>query len=354
MLRQQSTMLPYFVAQLPRRGGCRHLRSIVTASIEPSLDAGIMERPETIVLTESALYSSNFNTSNSWKEAFGNFYPKKGLHFSSIDIFRSHHPSLIDESSAQQIIISSVKSLEHTLANDLSHLATSIGIGAAHTVLIARGPIQCLIAQYFLESLPLAGLVLVDPLVLPNDGRVNKQSAASSDGSAAKAKATVDKRWDSSLKDLISLLDGNAPDMYKHAGRIVEDNIITHPLLLGRDWRSATNTTPIQRSESKSTSLGIEISLIESLSRNKDSRELLLEPGTVPMLIFYSSFGNYYEDYYRICAERTATLHTCAGSTDYFDQVSVVKIPAIRGGNGGEDLDHFMEQIYEWYDNVVA
>jgi pimeloyl-ACP methyl ester carboxylesterase len=311
MLPPQFVQLPLRGAASLRRASCclHHLRSIVTSSIEPSLDAR-MERPETIVLIESSLYSSNSNNSNSWKEAFESFYPKRGLHFSSIDIFRSHRPSLIDASSTQ--IIPSVKSLEHTLASDLSYLATSIGIGAAHTVLIARGPIQCLIAQYFLESLPLAGLVLVDPLVLPNDGRVKKQSATFPDGSAA---TVVDKRWGSSLKDLISLLDGNAPDMYKHyAGKVVEDNV-THPLLLGRDWRAATNnnTTPIQHSESKSTSLDIELSLIDSLSRNQDSRELLLEPGTVPMLIFYSGFGNYYEDYYRICAERTAAFHTCAG-----------------------------------------
>lgn len=329
-------MIPQFV-QLPLRGGgaslrrsaCLHLRrSIVTSSIEPSLDARI-ERPETIVLTESSLYS------NSWNEAFQSFYPKQGLHFSSIDMFRSHP----DETDTQ--ISSSVKSLEHVLASDLSHLATSIGIGSAHTVLIARGPIQCLTAQYFLESLPLAGLILVDPLLLPDDGRVKKEQH---DGSAV----VDNNRWDSSLKDFISLLDGNVPNMYQHAGKkIVEDmDNVTHPLLLGD--RTATNA-------SKSTSLNIELSLLDSLSRNKNSRQLLLEPGTVPMLIFYSG-NNDYEDYYRIYAERTAAFHTCAGSTDYFDQVSVVKIPVTQGGSGGgaDDLEHLMEKIYEWYDIVVA
>ena len=320
-------MLPQFL-QLPlRRASGRHAarlrfhRSIVTSSIEPSLDAPL-ERPETIVLTESSLYANS-----SWKDAFESFYPKQGMHFSSIDMLRSANDSQI---------ITSVKALEQTLASDL-------GIGAAHTVLVARGPIQCLAAQYFLESLPLAGLVLVDPLLLPDDGRVKQQN------NVASSSGVVDNRWRSSLQDLMSLLSGNAPNMYKHADEIVRDNAI-HPLLGDR----VSSSTTI--SESKSTSLDIELSLLNSLTQNKDSQQLLLEPGIVPMLIFYSNgVNNDYEDYYRICAERTAAFHTCAGSSDYFDQVSVAKIPTVQGGSGGDDdLDHVTKQIYEWYDVVVA
>mmetsp|Transcript_14587 Transcript_14587/g.29884 ORF Transcript_14587/g.29884 Transcript_14587/m.29884 type:complete len:284 (+) Transcript_14587:2499-3350(+) len=283
-------MLPQFVHLPLRRASLRraprlHLRSIVTSSIEPSLDARI-ERPETFVLTESSLYSNSTNTNTSWREAFESFYPKQGLHFSSIDMLRS-----ADEST-------------------------------------------------------LAGLVLVDPLLLPDDGRVKKHSATSSE-------EVVDNRWESSLQDFMSLLDGNAPNMYKHAGKIVGDSA-THPLFLGDRTATATNTIPTQLSESKSTLLDIELSLLNSIARNKHRQQLLLEPGIVPMLIFYSSgVNNDYEDYYRICAERTATFHTCAGSSDYFDQVSVAKIPTIRGGSG-DDLDHLMKQIYEWYDDVVA
>ena len=323
-------MLHQFL-QLPlSRASLRHARrSIVISSIEPSLNAPL-ERPETIVLTESSLYSNS-----SWKDAFESFYPKQGIHFSSIDMLRT---------ASDTQIITSVKSLEKTLASDLSHLAT---IGAAHTVLVARGPVQCLVAQYFLESLPLAGLVLVDPLLLPDDGRVKQQN------NVASSSGVVDNRWRSSLKDLMALLDGNAPNMYKHADEIVKDDA-THPLLLG-DRVSSRTTIPAQISESKSTSLDIELSLLNSLTQNKDSQQLLLEPGIVPMLIFYSNGANNdYEDYYRICAERTAAFHTCAGSSDYFDQVSVAKIPTLQGGSGGDDLDHLLTQIYEWYDVVVA
>ena len=59
-----------------------------------------------------------------------------------------------------------LKALERNLARDLSHLGEVADVGdvglhvpghatpttsSAHVVLIARGPIQCLVAQYFLE-----------------------------------------------------------------------------------------------------------------------------------------------------------------------------------------------------------
>jgi hypothetical protein len=339
-------MMPHF-ARLPRiisslRSATQlPLRTIVTSSIAPSLDAA-MERPESIVFTESSLYHySNSHHKNKWTDAFQSFYPSQGLHFSSIDLFRTKHISSSDESSAP---ILSLKSLEHTLAKDLSHLASTIGIGAAHTVLIARGPIQSLVAQYFLESLPLAGLVLVDPLLLPNDSRVMNDTSQSSTTSAK-----VENRWNSSLQVLISLLDGTTPNMYSDDKVLADKKNHAHPLLLNDEWRRMHPNT-----ESKvSTSFGKELSLLDSLSQSNNSRPLLLERGTIPMLICYSgSTGNEYEDYYRVCAERTAAFHTCGGSSDYFDQVSVLRIPT--QDTGGDDLDILMEQIYEWYDVAVA
>ncbi len=342
--------MPHF-ARLPciislRRVTQLPLRTIVTSSIAPSLDAA-MERPESIVLTESSLYHySNSHHKNKWTDAFQSFYPSQGLHFSSIDLFRTKHISISTESSAA---IASLKSLEQGLAIDLLYLASTIGIGATHTVLIARGPIQSLVAQYFLESLPLAGLVLVDPLLLPNDGRVMNDPSQSSTTSAE-----VENRWNSSLQDLISLLDGKTPNIYKHYSddKTLADkkNHASHLLLLDDEWRRMHPNT-----ESKvTTSFGEELSLLDSLSQSNNSRPLLLERGTIPMLICYSgsNVGNEYEDYYRVCAERTAAFHTCGGSSDYFDQVSVLRIPT--QDTGGDDLDILMKQIYEWYDVAVA
>lgn len=61
----------------------------------------------------------------------------------------------------------SLKTIQSNLARDLDHLSDvggcdmhipGVGVGiasqsstSAHAVLIARGPIQCLVAQYFLE-----------------------------------------------------------------------------------------------------------------------------------------------------------------------------------------------------------
>jgi hypothetical protein len=40
-------------------------------------------------------------------------------------------------------------------------------VSLPNIVLITRGPIVSLVAQYYLESLPLAGLVMVDPILYP-------------------------------------------------------------------------------------------------------------------------------------------------------------------------------------------
>ena len=120
-------------------------RSIVTSSFPPPNEP--FERPETIVLCESSLYNKNL----SWKEYASSFFPMNGLHFSSIDIMISSSlQQSYDESTSPTSII---QSLEHNLHTDISNpgdeIATSTS--SAHVVLIAKGPIQCLIAQYFLE-----------------------------------------------------------------------------------------------------------------------------------------------------------------------------------------------------------
>jgi hypothetical protein len=43
-----------------------------------------------------------------------------------------------------------------------------------HAVLIARGPWMCWMAQFYLEDLPLAGLVMIDPLPLDDMNGINQ------------------------------------------------------------------------------------------------------------------------------------------------------------------------------------
>ena len=103
----------------------------MTSSVPPPLTVR-MERPEMVVLAESSLYK------HSWIDSATKFYPLNGLHFSSIDIMRSSLEEGEDHSTT------TIKSLVQNLSKDLSHSSHNV-------VLIARGPLQCLISQYFLE-----------------------------------------------------------------------------------------------------------------------------------------------------------------------------------------------------------
>jgi hypothetical protein len=186
---------------------------------------------------------------------------------------------------------------------------------SAHAVLIARGPIQCLVAQYFLESSPLAGLVLIDPLLLPNDGRRHMSTTT--------AVAKAESRWTTSLMELMSIIEQ------------------LHPL-------------PPKDNDD-------EISFLHSLIQQESSRPLQLEAGAVPMLILYSDNDTIHRDRYRICAERTGAYHTfVGGDADHYDQVPVIKIPKKKNKKNDDnhddddDLQSTMRLIYEWYDEIVA
>lgn len=304
-----------------------------------------------MVLAESSLYD------NSWKEFSETFYPSMGLHFASIDIMKPSHSSSSGLHTDSNAAAASLKSLEQTLDKDLSHLGDVADIGyddlfipghappttaSAHAVLIARGPLQCLVAQYFLESLPLAGLVLVDPLLLPEDGRAGTKEMKLEES---------EKRWKTSLSDLISMLENKAPSMYDNVAPSSSDENNPPPLLVP----SGTTIQPSDKTRLESSLA--ELSLLHSLAndkKHKNARSLELEPKPIPILILFDG-DHTYSDYYRICAERTAAFHTCGGKGDYFDQVSVVKVQKKMGGEGPvDDLDRLSRSIYEWYDEVVA
>ena len=176
-------------------------------------------------------------------------------------------------------------------------------------------------------------MVLIDPLLLPEDGRLKGKTQIELDDSAS--------RWKSSLLDLISLLENKAPQMYTNISQqsSEKEHVDDSPLLI----QSTTENGDAMSSE-------LEMSLLQSLA-NKDqhAHPLKLEPGSVPILVLYSGGDHAYHDYYRICAERTAARHTCSGSGDYFDQVSVIKIAPTK-----DTLDEVMQRIFEWYDEIVA
>jgi len=165
-----------------------------------------------------------------------------------------------------------------------------------------------------MHSLPLAGLVLVDPLILPNDGRLEELEPQHNNVSSS--------RWKSSLLELQSMLE-------KTNGLSKSSDQQRHPLQLPNDLNK------------------LESSLLNSLVQTKEEcpRKLKLESGAIPLLVMYTGDHSYH-DHYRICAERTAAFHTSASLGDYFDQVSVLTVPT--------EQEDTMKLIYDWYDEVVA
>jgi hypothetical protein len=113
-------------------------RSIITDSIEPPLVSKIPEKPCTFVLVEDhGLYEE------SWMPRLRDCFPSDhGIHFCHQSL---HHPTLKEA------------------LNEMKHDFASFPA----TVLMARGPTVSLLAQYYLESLPLSGLIMVDPIVEP-------------------------------------------------------------------------------------------------------------------------------------------------------------------------------------------
>ena len=219
------------------------------------------------------------------------------------------------------------------------------------------------------QSSPLAGLVLVDPLLLPEDGRATTKGSGKEKGKKTdhSGGGMASSRWRTSLTDLISMLEGGDKAHPPPLGGIVVDP----PLLFPVDDGASFATTR------QSSTVGGEIALLRSLLAKEEgggalsdgtSRPLRLEPGSVPILVMYSGMDHAHADRYRICAERTAAFHTCGGSGDQFDQVPVLMVPrdvaaaAAAGGGGGggssngggDDVRATMRLIYEWYDEVVA
>ena len=267
-----------------------------------------MERPESVALVESEMYR------DSWAESASSFFPERaGMHFANVDLFSANNQ--LREKNERTT--PTLGNLEKILAQDLSCLDEVTDIegpcslfphskvlsSTAYCILIARGPVQCLLSQYFVESLPLSGLVLVDPLLLPDDGRINQPDCEQT-------------RWSSSVRDLISILDRSSADA---------------------PMRNSSQTTNVTQSGQN------EIHFISSLETDK-GRALKLEPQAVPTLVMYTG-GHEHEDHFRICAERTASFHTSAADGDFFDQIPVVKV---------KDGAPHMQTILDWYDESAT
>lgn len=125
------------------------VRFLLTDATELPLDSSIPERPCTLILSEhAALYGSK-----SWNPAFQERFPKDhGMPYRQWSL---PHPTTSHSGDDPAV---SIDAALHQMKSELT--------GMSDAIFIARGPWISWMAQFFLESLPLAGLVMVDPMPL--------------------------------------------------------------------------------------------------------------------------------------------------------------------------------------------
>jgi hypothetical protein len=96
-----------------------------------------------LVLTEDHTF---YESDPSWQTCFGLSFPRDyGIHFSKMDLqnFTSLEAGLVE--------------MEQDLGSEMN------------VVLVTKGPLVSWLAPYYLESLPLSGLVMVDPIELTRE-----------------------------------------------------------------------------------------------------------------------------------------------------------------------------------------
>uniref|UniRef100_A0A7S2E9Y4 Uncharacterized protein n=1 Tax=Ditylum brightwellii TaxID=49249 RepID=A0A7S2E9Y4_9STRA len=242
-------------------------------------------------------------SSPSWSTTFATSVPRRGMAFANVDIFTHISSNFVrsDSNDANDAF-----GAKHILLSMERELAADIGAMPPGTVLIAVGPVPCLVAQYYLESLPLSGLILVDPVILPPLPGENTVAAAES------AKEVLDILFQSNKKD-------------------------NHPLL-----HNLSECEVIERT------------IVEDLAKTCSSwdRPLRLEPGSVPMLILSSSRRetNKSDDSHvkhdtiiQAGAQGTASIHSIYDEED-------MQVKRIGIGTGDDDV---LGIIFEFIDESV-
>lgn len=144
--------LSVVVSHLPQRTYGKaygETRSLSLSSVlEPRADGGPIERPCTLLLAQDVIY-----TSSNWHTSFTSLPTQHGISYAQYTRSES---------------VDSVDTALQDLWNDVG------SIGPHQTVLVAKGPWHSWLAQFYLESLSLAGLVMVDPLPLDDRNGVNQ------------------------------------------------------------------------------------------------------------------------------------------------------------------------------------
>ena len=245
-----------------------------------------MESPGVIALMESSFYR------DTWSKSFASIFPHRGVHFLSVDVFSD---------------LSSSSTVSESFAHVHTELATDLSPHAEVT-LVARGPLPCLVAQYYLESLPLSGLILVDPLIVPRRGGEIDTNDAGSD---------------------ISLV----------------------PLDLQSSVQSFLQTTfQAYCFDFETMNENGETMLLDKMQQSGEyDRPLKLEAGVIPVKVLYTGGDDTcmsHEGEFRRCAERTASYHTPAN-----DDNSIYGEDAVEKLEG--EVESTIEVIYSFHDEII-
>ena len=228
---------------------------------------------------ESTLYRDSWSQSS---RPFVSTFPNRGIHFLSIDVF--------SELSSSSTVSESFSQLHSELANDLST--------HADVVLVARGPLPCLVAQFYLESLPLSGLILIDPLIVP------RRDGTGDDERSLQSSAQI-------FMEIASKAD--CFDLH--------------------------NETSCKNGE--------EVNMLDKMQRNSEfDRPLKLEAGVIPVKVLYTGGAVGHETKeFRRCAEQTASCHTPEDGTGLWGEVAVEQLET--------DNDKALETIYSFHDEII-
>jgi hypothetical protein len=131
-------------------------RTLMTSIIEPPAGSTIPELPLTLILTEDqGFYGDADDKKTSWHHDF-----------------QSTLPSQYGMSYGQFSMSPTTASLDQAMQELKSDLVTFSS--PSNVVLVTRGPWMSWMAQFYLEDLPLAALVMVDPMQLDDQNGLNQ------------------------------------------------------------------------------------------------------------------------------------------------------------------------------------
>lgn len=140
---------------------------LFSATVETPLDSLVIEKPYTFILMEDETCSLSLTQSN---KKNNNNHQENSVSKSWINAFRSKVPADYGMSFASISL-----NWQHDLGGNpsvfggLQALKSCRLSSISDAILVTRGPVASLCAQYYLESMALQGLVMIDPILMDDE-----------------------------------------------------------------------------------------------------------------------------------------------------------------------------------------